>query len=155
MESPQSLYRNAFLTSDLEATLVKGLLLAQPNTYSETLRNSVNPPCPQYLLRVREFIVANAKEDVRLEDIERVASVSRFKLYEGFREHFGLTPLAYLKKYRLEEVRREILRSGSRQYISGIAMDWGFMHLGRFSLEYKKQFDELPSETLRRHKTVS
>ena len=35
--------------------------------------------------------------------------------------------------------------------ISGIAMGWGFMHLGRFSTEYRKLFDEIPSTTLQRN----
>ena len=102
------------------------------------------------LLQVMTAIWETAREEVCLEDVERVSGVSRFKLYEGFKQHFGMSPLAFRKKYRLEEVRRNILRSGSRSSISGIAMDWGFTHLGRFSIEYKKQFNELPSETLKR-----
>jgi AraC-like DNA-binding protein len=29
-------------------------------------------------------------------------------------------------------------------------MDYGFLHLGRFSDSYRKQFGELPSDTLKR-----
>ncbi|KAB2967767.1 AraC family transcriptional regulator [Zoogloea sp.] len=152
MACSQSLYRNLHLAAELETTLIRGLLLAQPNNYSEELHSSREGKTPQYLLKARRFILDTAKEDVNLEHIEQVAGVSRFKLYEGFKLYFGLTPLAYRKKHRLEQVRREILRSGSQKNISCIAMDWGFMHLGRFSIEYKKQFNELPSETLRRHR---
>lgn len=152
MQSSQSLYRNTHLAAELERTLIRGFLFAQPNNYSEELHCSREGRTPQYLLKARQFILDTAKDEVDLEDIEREAGVSRFKLYEGFKQHFGLTPLAYRKRHRLEQVRKELLRSGSQTNISGIAMDWGFMHLGRFSIDYKKQFNELPSETLRRNK---
>jgi len=149
-ENGGSLYRDSLFTSDIETALIKGLLLAQPHNYSDELKAARAAKLPHYLLRAKEFILETAREEVCLEDVERVSGVSRFKLYEGFKQHFGMSPLAFRKKYRLEEVRRNILRSGSRSSISGIAMDWGFSHLGRFSIEYKKQFNELPSETLKR-----
>ncbi|MFP5456117.1 MAG: helix-turn-helix domain-containing protein, partial [Alphaproteobacteria bacterium] len=34
--------------------------------------------------------------------------------------------------------------------VSELALEWGFTHLGRFSAEYRRRFQELPSETLRR-----
>ena len=58
--------------------------------------------------------------------------------------------MAYLKKYRLTAVRQEILEDRSQRNISVIAMAWGFNHLGRFSSEYRKLFDETPSMTVQR-----
>ncbi|MGE6473330.1 helix-turn-helix domain-containing protein [Serratia proteamaculans] len=34
--------------------------------------------------------------------------------------------------------------------VTELAMDFGFLHLGRFSENYRKQFGELPSDTLKR-----
>ena len=59
--------------------------------------------------------------------------------------------MVYLKKYRLNAVRQEILEHGSARNISAIAMGWGFTHLGRFSAEYRKLFDETPTMTLQRN----
>ncbi|MGV8744070.1 AraC family transcriptional regulator, partial [Pseudomonas aeruginosa] len=44
--------------------------------------------------------------------------VSRFKLFEGFRRYFGVSPMSYLKHYRLAAVREEILASGGARSIS-------------------------------------
>jgi AraC family transcriptional regulator, ethanolamine operon transcriptional activator len=51
----------------------------------------------------------------------------------------------------LNGVRRE-LKSDARadRAVQDIAARWGFWHLGEFSADYKHQFGELPSATLRR-----
>lgn len=89
------LYAQAFFSSDLERALIKGLILAQPNNYSEALQQGLGGRPPHYLLRAREFLQANARETLSLEDVERAAGVSRFKLFEGFRRYFGVSPMSY------------------------------------------------------------
>lgn len=138
------------MAPDLEQTLLKGLLLAQPHNYSEALAETMRPACPHYLVRARQFIHDHGREDIALEDIERAAGVSRYKLFEEFRQYFGQTPMAYLKRYRLEAVRRDILADLAASSVSAIALSWGFSHLGRFSGDYKALFGETPSETLKR-----
>ncbi|MCY1461043.1 Helix-turn-helix domain protein [compost metagenome] len=101
-------------------------------------------------MRARSFIQDHAREEVCLEDIERAAGVSRFKLFEGFKKYFGQSPMAYLKKHRLTAVRQELLEDRCARNISVIAMGWGFTHLGRFASEYRKLFDETPSMTIQR-----
>ncbi len=144
------LYDHLLFSRDLENALVKGLILAQPNNYSDALRDTLGVRMPHYLVRARDYIHAHAREDLCVEDIEAASGVSRFKLFEGFRKYIELSPMAYLKKYRLTGVRQEILERRGTRNISAIAMEWGFTHLGRFSSEYRKQFDESPSTTLQR-----
>ncbi|WP_025858016.1 helix-turn-helix domain-containing protein [Pseudomonas sp. CHM02] len=151
LEHGSELYEQAAFTRDLESSLIKGLILAQPNNYSEELRDVLGVKLPHYLIRARQYIHANAREAVHLEDLEAAAGVSRFKLFDAFRKYFALSPMAYLKKYRLGVVRQEILEHGSTRTISEIALGWGFTHLGRFSAEYRRLFDESPSQTLQRN----
>lgn len=150
MGSAGPLLNHQQMVGDLEQALIKGLLLSQPHNYSQALADAMRPACPHYLLRAKQFIHDNARENIALEDIERAAGVSRYKLFEGFGQHFGHAPMAYLKKYRLEAVRREILSDCSERNVSSIAMNWGFTHLGRFSNDYKQLFGETPSQTLKR-----
>ncbi|MCY1415362.1 Helix-turn-helix domain protein [compost metagenome] len=150
LERGRDLYGQLNFTRHLEDALVKGLILAQPHNYSAELQERLEIKLPHYLLRARDFIHSHAREDLCLESIEQAAGVSRFKLFEGFKKHFGLPPMAYLKKYRLTAVRQEILEDGSTKNISLIAMGWGLTHLGRFASGYRKLFDETPSMTLQR-----
>ncbi|CAI8870310.1 AraC family transcriptional regulator, ethanolamine operon transcriptional activator [Pseudomonas sp. IT-P291] len=145
------LFDQVAFTRDIESSLIKGLILAQPNNYSQALRDVLGVKLPHYLIRARQYIHDNAREAVHLEDIEAAAGVSRFKLFDAFKKYFAMSPMVYLKKYRLNAVRQEMLEHGSARNISAIAMGWGFMHLGRFSTEYRKLFDETPSMTLQRN----
>lgn len=144
------LYGQPLFSRDLESALLKGLILAQPSNYSEELRQVLGLKVPHYLVRARDYIHSHAREALRLEDVESAAGVSRFKLFEAFRKYYGASPMAYLKKHRLGAVRQEILEDRSARNISVIAMGWGFGHLGRFSVEYRKLFGETPSATLQR-----
>lgn len=151
LENSRELYDQVVFSRDIESALIKGLILAQPNNYSAELRQLLDVKLPFYLLRAKDFIHANAREAVHLEDIERASGVSRFKLFEDFKKYFALSPMAYLKKVRLSAVRQEMLEDRSARNISVIAMGWGFTHLGRFSSEYRKLFGESPSVTLQRN----
>ena len=51
-----------------------------------------------------------------------------------------------------EEVsdRRDLRACSQGETITDIAKRWGFWHMGQFAADYKKQFGELPSETVKR-----
>jgi len=155
LERSSVLYEQLAFTRDIESSLIKGLILAQPNNYSDELGEVLQVKLPHYLVRARQYIHDNAREAIHLEDLETAAGVSRFKLFEAFKKYLALSPMVYLKKFRLNAVRREILEHGSARNISEIALGWGFTHLGRFSAEYRKLFNEAPSATLQRNEARS
>ncbi|MFJ2691774.1 AraC family transcriptional regulator [Pseudomonas sp. NPDC087336] len=144
-------FDQTLFSRDIEASLVRGLILAQKNNYTDEIQECLIGRLPSYLLKAKDFIHANAREDIWLEDIEIAAGVSRFKLFDGFKKHMGMSPMAYLKKLRLSEVRKKLLKGGRGINISTVATEWGFNHLGRFASEYKKLFNEMPSETMHRN----
>ncbi|MHA6196058.1 AraC family transcriptional regulator [Pseudomonas wadenswilerensis] len=145
-----ALYAQPRLARDMECLLIRALLLAQPNNHSDELEQGGQERVPQYLVRARQFLQEHAREALRLNDLEQVAGVSREKLYEAFRRHHGLTPMAYLKHYRLTSVRSALLSGGAAASVSSVALEWGFGHLGRFASDYRKAFGESPSGTLAR-----
>ena len=63
--------------------------------------------------RTREFLEAHLAEPVGLEDLARVAGLSRFHLSRIFTNTYGLSPHAYQNQLRLRAVR-ERLRRGTR-----------------------------------------
>ncbi|BFM50897.1 AraC family transcriptional regulator [Marinomonas sp. THO17] len=153
-----ALYSHPKMVEDLEFTIIKGLLLSQPNTLTSQLQESTpehsRPATPAYLIRACEWMKNHARDKVTIEDICDYAGVSRFTLFSGFKEYFGDSPLGWLKKYRMTQVRHALMNSNSRTKVSSMAMEWGFNHFGRFSQEYQLFFGELPSQTLSQNKEV-
>jgi AraC-like DNA-binding protein len=122
-----------------------------PNNYSDLLRRATSMVAPYYVRKAEEYLREHLREDVTIEDIARVTGVSTRSLFYGFRRWRDTTPMAFLKKLRLD-VAREALRSAARTgaSVTDVATAVGFFHLSRFSSEYKARFGEPPSATLRR-----
>ena len=135
--------------------IVRGLLISQPSNYSAEIEAAQQPRVPSYMARAKAFIELNCRDDICLEDIEAAAAVPRYKLFESFRKYLGIAPMTYLKQVRLLGVRRDLLKQQNHRSIAEIATAWGFNHLGRFSSDYRKLFDEVPSQTLSRHAPAS
>jgi AraC family transcriptional regulator, ethanolamine operon transcriptional activator len=100
---------------------------------------------------VESYALSRIDEQLQVSDLCRAAGVSERTLEYAFRETMGLTPVTYLIRLRLHQVRRALLAAtqGSTT-VSAVALDWGFWHFGDFSRAYRECFGELPSDTLRR-----
>lgn len=82
-----------------------------------------------------------------LQVCDRIGTSPR-KLEYCFRSVLGISPAKYLRASRLDGVRRQ-LRRGEGRSVQDVAARWGFWHLGEFAAAYRRQFGELPSQTLR------
>ena len=101
--------------------------------------------------RAREYIEEHYPYTIRMEDLCRSLGVSLRTLQRSFSEYFQVSPSAYIKARRLHAARKALMAGeSSRSSVTGIALDNGFTHLGRFSVEYREHFGESPHETLRR-----
>lgn len=140
------------LRPQIEQLLISQLLLAQPHSASGELAGSGEPaPVPRTVRRAEQLIVEHAREPLTIEDIAEAVGVSVRALQEGFRRHLDTTPTARLREARLVRVRAELVAADpARVTVSQVAADWGFFHLGRFSVAYRERFGESPSVSLRR-----
>jgi AraC family transcriptional regulator, ethanolamine operon transcriptional activator len=101
--------------------------------------------------RACELMLATGDEPVSILDVCKHVGVSRRKLNYCFQHVLGTTPIGYARAVRLNRVRRELKRcTDLRTGVYDIAASHGFWHFSQFSLDYKRHFCELPSETLRR-----
>jgi AraC family transcriptional regulator, ethanolamine operon transcriptional activator len=96
---------------------------------------------------VRELVEASADCPLSVADLCLRLGVSRRTVQYAFDEVLGTNPASYLRAVRLDRVRKDLLQAGS---VTDAATRWGFWHFGHFSNDYREQFGELPSETLRR-----
>ncbi len=131
----------------VERLFVELLVETIPNNYSHLI-GAPAAPAHRSIKRAVEFIHAEARNEIVLDDIAAAAEISRRGLHEGFRRHFGSTPMAYLRAVRLD-LARAALRAGAGS-VTEVAFDCGFSHLSKFAKAYRERFGEKPSETLAR-----
>lgn len=143
--------RNPLAFEQLESTLLNILLHGQPNSASAAARHAPAALTPFYVRRVEDYIHAHLDEPLTIERLAEIAGVSPSTLFAGFRNRHGVTPMALVRQLRLQHVRETLLADDAPALasVTNIAMKWGFTHLGRFSIEYKRAFGESPSTTLK------
>ena len=102
-------------------------------------------------LRTAENYIAESGIDViTIPELCSAVGVSERTLEYAFQERYNMTPKKYTLIHRLNNVRKQLRRAEPIVgYISEIAHQHGFWHMGQFSADYKKLFCELPSETLK------
>ena len=99
--------------------------------------------------RARDYLEANYRYGVRIEDLCRVTGVGVRTLQRSFREYFDLTISQYLKTLRLDRAHRSLVAGrGNGFSVAEVALGHGFAHLGRFSVEFKQRFGTSPNQTL-------
>lgn len=101
-------------------------------------------------LRAEAWLRQNLAEPPTIAALCAALSASERTLHEAFREHLGATPKAYLKTLRLNAAHHDLLRARPSTRVTDVALDWGFVHFGWFSQDYRRLFAETPSQTLQR-----
>jgi AraC-like DNA-binding protein len=132
--------------------LAAALLTAFPNTWTtEPHHQDRIDATPTSLTRAMAFIEANADIDISLVDIARAAYVTVRAVQLAFRRGLDTTPLAYLRRVRLDRAHEQLQAAnpGDGTTITEIAARWGFADPSRFAALYRNTFGELPSQTLR------
>ncbi len=129
-----------------DATLKLALNALMPTTqFIEKLKPQARRI--QGVRRVIDYLQFNAAQLPTIPELCKIAKLSERSLEYGFREYLGVTPVRYLRLVRLNGVRRDLLAATPKETIVNIALNWGFLELGRFAGEYRQLFEELPSET--------
>lgn len=151
-----SSHENAILESPLfaaqiEQMVIATLLLTQPHNYSERLVDDAPSIAPYFVKKAECFIEENAHEPLTIGEIVEHVGVSTRSLFSGFRKYRETTPMEYLKNVRMRRVRDDLMRATPNlTTVTKIATNWGFVHLGHFTCDYKRYFGESPSVTLGR-----
>ncbi len=157
-EQTQSRIEKAFSSAE-HASLQKDLDSEWPCALLAALTTSAPAPIPPLRLRSKalhkslEYVRAYPTEAVSVRDLVTVSGASWRTLDYAFREQLGITPKEYLKLTRFHGAHKELrLAKSSLKGVTEIATNWNFTHLGRFSSDYRKIFEELPSATLKRNR---
>ncbi len=99
--------------------------------------------------RACELMMGRPDAPMSVLELCSTLGTSRRRLNYGFQEVLGTSPAKYLRIIRLNGVRRALLQDAAETSVQEVAAHWGFWHLSQFAKDYKRQFGELPSHTLR------
>jgi AraC-like DNA-binding protein len=107
------------------------------------LKRSTRIETLQRIERARGFIHASAGRSISLEEVAGEAALSRFHLSRSFAEVFGVPPLAYHRRLRLDAAAR-LLRADAAS-ATEIADQLGYASLSAFTRAFRQQFGVPPS----------
>ncbi|MET0859549.1 MAG: AraC family transcriptional regulator [Microbacterium sp.] len=147
---PGGLLAHPIAAQKLEQVLIHSLLFAQPHNHATALAEPSRAIGVQPVSHAVEMLRTDLARPWTVTELAAAVSVSVRGLQEGFRRSLDTTPMAYLRHLRLEEVHRElVVAEPGTVSVTEVAVRWGFTHLGRFAADYRAEFAERPSDTLR------
>ena len=126
------------------------VLLGQSHNYTKFLPKPHNAVVPSQVKLVEDYLEAHVVDPIDLTSLAKMAGYSMSSIHKAFRKYRGYSPMTYLKKIRLAHLRKSLLEGHPNTTLTQQALDIGFGHLGRLSADYKRQFGESPSDTLRK-----
>lgn len=119
--------------------------------FSNNIQIPTEEQAPHCFSAIDSYIADHIRDDLSIDDLATLSRVSQRTLYNIFARHKSVTPMHYIKQQKLMHVHKMLQDGeGGCRNVTEVALDFGFMHLGRFSSEYRKMFGELPSETLKK-----
>jgi len=150
LDGQQSLRDSPLLVANLEDTLMTALLADQPHNYSRRFKEAPVSAAERHVRDVEAFIREHATEPLTIEAFVSLTGVSGRSLYRAFQHQRGYSPMMFVRSVRIQLAHERLSRARPGCTVTGIAMECGFDHLGRFSHDYGLRYDEAPSATLKR-----
>lgn len=115
------------------------------------LRARPSGPERREVARVREYLDAHYADDVTLDDLGTVASLSPYYLVRVFHHEVGLPPHAYLASVRIRRAQ-DMLATG--QPIADVAYATGFSSQSHLTNTFKRFIGVTPSQYARQRKIL-
>jgi AraC-like DNA-binding protein len=121
-----------------------------PHGLIDRLDRGCQEGTPRHIRAAIDYMRANLHLPLAMADVAAAAGVSLRSIELGFRRFLDTTPLAYLRRIRLDAVHAELSLPQNSLLVHEVAAKWGFLHMGHFAAQYRSVFGVSPSETVRR-----
>ena len=106
-------------------------------------------PSDYALKHTEEYIRAHLDTAITRDNLADRTGVSIRSLSRAFEKKYGMGPMAFVRQRRLDACYTQLLGSEpDTTTVTDVAMSFGFGHLGKFAIAYKKAFGESPSVSL-------
>jgi AraC-like DNA-binding protein len=141
------------LLQEMENLIRLAVLYGIPNNFSDLLYAAPKLSAPWQVKKIEEWIDAHWLESVTIKKLAEISGASVRSIFAAFKKTRGYTPMAYLRKVRLNAARELLLSGAPGISVTGVSLACNFKNTGNFARDYQIQFGEFPSETLRRGKS--
>mgnify|MGYP001395220899 FL=1 len=92
--------------------------------------------------RAVSYIRKNFRTELAIADLIKVSRLNHRKLHRGFVELFGVAPMQFITRTRIEAACDDLLTTGNK--LSDIAKDNGFYDQSSFTQHFRKQMGVTP-----------
>jgi len=101
--------------------------------------------------RAVQFLEQNFRDNISIDQVARVAGLSRYHFFRMFHLAVGMPPHDYLIKCRLREARRLIALYGGRRSLAQIAVETGFSDQTHLTRRFRREFGHTPGRWRQQH----
>jgi AraC-like DNA-binding protein len=123
-------------------------LAAQTDEWTVGRSDERSTPVP--IAMAEDYLRARLDKPVSRADLAAASGLPIRTLSRGFANRRGMGPMGFWRRLRIEAAYRDLLGAAPEATsVTEVAHRYGFDHLGKFAVEYKRAFHESPSETLR------
>ena len=152
LDHPSGLATSRVAGRHLEGLVLDGLLLGQPHNYSENAMGFSSRAPAGVIKRGVELIEERPAEPWTTLSLATELHLSVRAVQAGFKREVGIPPMAYLRMVRVRRRAHTALREATPAdtTVQAVAASLGLLHQGRFAVDYRAVYGEMPSETLRR-----
>lgn len=98
--------------------------------------------CAPYLRELKHYIDNHLTSRIRLDDLEQRCHMSKYRICREFSAVFGLPPLKYLNKKRMEAAENLLL--STQKKVHEIALETGYENINHFINLFKKEYGSTP-----------
>lgn len=117
---------------------------------TELFAETVARPSPEkgqkkyapYLRELKHYMDSHLERSLKLEDLEKHCHMSKYRICHEFSDAFGLPPIKYMNKKRLETAENLLLTTEKK--VHEIALATGFENTNHFIHLFKKEYGTTP-----------
>ena len=111
VDEDDSLLAKPIAARPFEDLVMTRLLITHAHNFSRELECPRPPARPRVVKRAIEFIESHPQAPLTAADIARAAGSSVRSLQQGFAQHVGVSPMAYLRDVRLARAHAELVET--------------------------------------------
>ncbi len=116
------------------------------NMIVESIELKLEKEISKNIASIHQYIGEHFLEDIRLEKLENLFNIDRFKLIRRFKASYNCTPSAYQLQLKVDYSKRLMKKQTT---LSDIALDAGFYDQAHFTREFKKSTGMTPNYYLK------